>query len=174
MRLECSSCQSVALAPDNAAGTLFCPVCGADMDVEGRAGLRPIHYVAGLLLVVLCTTALAIGYVRMSTARRGTVTADNFTVHFSGGVTRDEAARFTRHLKQVGLTATEQITLLLTKEGSTYQLRWHVKDEFRDSTLLAAKLAEAAKNLSAEVLGGAPCEIHICDRDFRTIRVCAP
>ncbi|MGI9034437.1 MAG: hypothetical protein ACR2GD_00205 [Pyrinomonadaceae bacterium] len=62
----------------------------------------------------------------------------------------------------------------MDKDGSTYQFRMVVQKEKQNDPATLALMKTFASELSADVFGNAPVEVHVCDDQLKTLQVVKP
>ena len=85
-------------------------------------------------------------------------------------ITDAQAGKFAAWVDAEGGIGKEPGSFFLSKIGSAYVYHWTTHDFLVDAAFESA-IAERAKRLSAEVFGGAPVEVHLCDQELKTLRV---
>jgi len=92
-------------------------------------------------------------------------------LYYTSAVSKADAERLGRFLVESKTCGEKQISMQLTKSGSTLQFRLVVNPGVdKDGNKIATMQAMGAL-LSAQVFGGAPLEVQLCDDHFRTLRV---
>ena len=95
-------------------------------------------------------------------------------LYYTANITADEAQTLGDYLVEANFFDGQRKSVQLDKSGSTYQFRLVVKPEFRNDKSYHKLGKLFAKELSANVFNDEPVEIHICDENFKTIRVVKP
>jgi hypothetical protein len=92
-------------------------------------------------------------------------------LYYTTAVSKEDATRLQDFLIRSKVCGDSQISMQLTKSGSTRQFRIVVKPGFEKDKGYIATVQEMGETLSTRVFGGAPLEVHLCDDHFRTLRV---
>jgi hypothetical protein len=127
------------------------------------------NIISGILVIALL---LGVG---LGCSQHGTKLEFNGgELYYTANVTADEAQKLGDSLVEWGVFDGERKSVQLDKSDSTYQFRAVIKTELRNDKSYAKKLKLFAAQLSSEVFDEEPVEIHICDENFKTIRVVKP
>lgn len=95
-------------------------------------------------------------------------------LYYTDNVTEAEAKKLGDYLVKEGFFDGKKITVQLDKSGSTYQFRMVVVKEKQTDEATMEIMKTFAGQISKDVFGGAPTELHICDDQLKTIRVIKP
>jgi hypothetical protein len=95
-------------------------------------------------------------------------------LYFTSSVTRAEAEKLAEYLVRVGHFGGVRKRVQLTRAGKIYQVRYAVRKGVESDSGLIQDWQFAAAEMSREVFGGEPVEIHLCDRSLQTLRVVMP
>ncbi|MFH1577830.1 MAG: hypothetical protein ABIC18_02000 [Candidatus Omnitrophota bacterium] len=94
------------------------------------------------------------------------------SLFYTQAVTETEAGKLGDYLLETGFFQTEHPgTVQITKEGGTYQFRMVIKDEKEIEVEFLNLAAMFAAEISRDVFEGKQVEVHLCDKDFKTLRV---
>jgi hypothetical protein len=93
---------------------------------------------------------------------------------YTSNVTEAEARKLADYLNEVTENAPNAGTFQLNKRGDVYEVRMVVKDGVADDTSNDALMQLWGLGLSIKVFDKAPVEVHLCDRQLKTIRVLPP
>lgn len=92
-------------------------------------------------------------------------------LYYTKNVTEGDAKKLGDYLVKEKFFDGNPKTVQLDKNGSTYQFRMVVlKDKQNDPATLQL-MKTLASELSADVFGNAPTEIHVCDDQLKTLQV---
>jgi len=86
-------------------------------------------------------------------------------------VTDAEAERLGIYLISTKFADSTEKTVQVTRVGPVYQFRMVVKDDHQNDTALFKAFKLLSAELSNEVFNGAPVQIHVCDKNLKTLRV---
>jgi hypothetical protein len=92
-------------------------------------------------------------------------------LYYTANVKANEAQALGDYLLEGNFFDGKRKSVQLDKSGSTYQFRMVVKPELRNDKSYRDTCKLVARELSANVFDDEPVEIHICDENFKTIRV---
>ena len=95
-------------------------------------------------------------------------------LYYTDNVSETDAKKLGDYLVKSGFFSGKKLTVQLDKSGATYQFRMVVMPEKQNDETTAAMLKVFAGEISEEVFGGAPVELHICDDSLKTIRILKP
>ncbi len=93
---------------------------------------------------------------------------------YTSSVTKDETIRLGEYLVEADLFDGKPKTAQIDKSGDTYKFRIVARRGAERNPLFMFRFQQIGANLSENVFGGAPVEVHICDNNFRTVRVLKP
>jgi len=96
---------------------------------------------------------------------------DGTEVYHTSQVTDAEADAVGNYLISQKFADGQPKTVQLAKSGNTYQFRMVVKDGIDKDTSYAKIAKFFISMLSAQVLNGAPAEMHFCDDHLKTLKV---
>ena len=91
-------------------------------------------------------------------------------LYYTTAVSQEDAKRLGAFLVQEKIFDGRHISLQLTKEGQTLQVRFPVKPGFEKDEAYIASIRTLAAQISQQVFRGAPVEVHLCDSDLKTLR----
>lgn len=91
--------------------------------------------------------------------------------YFAASMSRDDAEFMGQYLLRDGFFAGQPVNVQLRKEGETLQFRLPVRQGREKDESYRTTCRKFAKELSKAVLHGGPVEVHLCDTNFRTLRV---
>lgn len=95
-------------------------------------------------------------------------------LYYTSNVTEADAKKLGDYLVKEGFFDGKTKTVQLDKEGSTYQFRMVVQPEKQNDEATMALMKTFAGQVSADVFGNAPTELHVCDEHLKTLRVIKP
>jgi preprotein translocase subunit SecF len=95
-------------------------------------------------------------------------------LYYTNNVTEAEAKKLGAYLTENGFYDGTPKSVQLDKSGSTYQFRMVVQPEKQNDEATAEILKEFGSQVSSAVFNNAPLEVHICDDQFKTLRVVKP
>ncbi len=90
---------------------------------------------------------------------------------YTSRVTGEEAVRLGEYLVESGFFDETEKTVHLTKTGTTYEFRMVVRDGVSEEDEFLELAVIFARELSANVFGGSPVDVHFCDDQLRTLRL---
>jgi hypothetical protein len=91
--------------------------------------------------------------------------------YFTASMSRDDAEILGQYLLRDGFFAGQPVNVQLRKQGEMLQFRLPVKQGLEKDESYVATCGKFAKELSKAMLHGGPVEVHLCDTNFRTVRV---
>jgi hypothetical protein len=91
--------------------------------------------------------------------------------YFTASMSRDDAEFLGQYLLRDGFFAGHPVNVQLRKDGQMLQFRLPVRQGLEKDESYLATCRKFAKELSKAVLHGGPVEVHLCDANFRTLRV---
>jgi len=101
----------------------------------------------------------------MLTYRNDTPEEVYSAVYYTGHVTEDEARRLGAYSQRVGLfRVPHTVTVLLSHAGGEYVVSFFVTEGEFDNLDLRRQVREYRVGVSAEVFGGQPVVVQLCDR----------
>ncbi|MBA2341813.1 MAG: hypothetical protein H0V88_15595 [Pyrinomonadaceae bacterium] len=86
-------------------------------------------------------------------------------------MTEAEANKLGEYLVKEKFFDGKEKTVQVNKEGSTYQFRMVVGENFRNDQNFLNNAKTFCTELSANVFGNAPVEVHVCDERLNTLKV---
>ena len=125
-----------------------------------------------LTTILVLTVLMAVG---LACTGHGTKLEYNGgELYYTDNVTESDAKKLGDYLVKSGFFNGRKITVQLDKAGATYQFRMVVMPEKQNDEPTAVLMKAFAGEISEEVFGGAPVELHICDNQLKTLRVLKP
>jgi hypothetical protein len=127
--------------------------------------------------VVVCIGALLLLFVVVPRLTLGTEIplSNGSQLFYTSAVSEAEAQKLAQHLEKTLLKDNAQAgSIQLHRSGSTYQLRFVVKEGAEKNDLAVLVFQVYGRMASQEVFNGAPVEVQLCDQSFTTIRVLPP
>ena len=154
------------------------PAQVAQASGQPASGARPWHQsrwyriLFGLCFSVVGVAKLCNGLVLLTgTTKYGAVLKVNQSdLYYTTAVSKTEAEALGDYLVQAKFFDGRQLSVQLTKEGQTLQVRFPVKPGFEKDEAYAASVGVAAEELSQKVFRGQPVEIDLCDSELKTLR----
>lgn len=151
-------------------------ICGSLLSLAQRPRrdkpwLKPLvttSVAAGGLIVVFALVIPVSGYGDRLGAELSYGGSDLF---YREPVTKAEALRLKDYLSKIGLFDGKDKSLQIRRTGSTYEFRMVVKEGMTEDAELNDFCRQLSKDLSREVFNGAAVSIHLCDDNFKTIRI---
>lgn len=142
---------------------------------QARTGILAVAVVGGLFLVA----GGAVGVWLLSSLTAGPPTSGRVDVagsplRWSAPVTEAEAVRLGRYLETQGPERNAAYGLEIRRSGATYEYRMAVKTGLDKDETYVRLVKQFARQLSRDVFGGQPVDIHLCDESMKTIRVVVP
>jgi len=95
-------------------------------------------------------------------------------LYYTDNVTEADAKKLGEYLVKEGFFSGKKITVQLDKAGATYQFRMVVMPEKQSDEATLEIMKTFAGQISEDVFGGAPTELHICDEQLKTLKVLKP
>ena len=95
---------------------------------------------------------------------------NNAELYYTTLVTEDEAQSLGKYLVNQGIFNGEPRTAQLTKSGRTYEVRFVTKKGIEQDPQYIDLLKQSAVEISRNVFGSAPVDIHMCDENLATVR----
>jgi hypothetical protein len=95
-------------------------------------------------------------------------------LYYTSSVTSSEANKLGQYLVKVNFFNGDNKAVQLNKTGSTYEYRMVVKKGMENDEEFIKIAKGMAKDLSSNVFGGNPVDIHLCDDHLKTLRVVVP
>ena len=95
-------------------------------------------------------------------------------VYYTNNVTETEARKLGDYLVKEEFFDGKPKTVQLDKSGSTYQFRMVVQKEKQNDPNTVELMKAFAGQISSDVFGNAPTELHICDESLKTVSVVKP
>ena len=122
-----------------------------------------------LTTILVLTVLMAVG---LACTGHGTKLEYNGgELYYTDNVTETDAKKLGDYLVKSGFFGGKKVTVQLDKAGATYQFRMVVMPEKQNDEPTAVLMKAFAGEISEEVFGGAPVELHICDDSLKTIKV---
>ena len=122
-----------------------------------------------LTTILVLTVLLAVG---LACTGYGTKLEYNGgELYYTDNVTEADAKKLGDYLVKSGFFGGKKVTVQLDKAGATYQFRMVVMPEKQNDEPTMLLMKAFAGEISEEVFGGAPVELHICDDQLKTIKV---
>jgi hypothetical protein len=90
-------------------------------------------------------------------------------LYYTTAVTREEAKQLGDYLLKQKFFDGRHVSVQLTKEKQTFQVRFPVKADYLKDKSYLAEIRAMDVELSKNVFHGAPVEVHLCDGDFKTL-----
>jgi hypothetical protein len=94
-----------------------------------------------------------------------------FQVFYEHSVTDEQAGKAIGWLDEQGHIGKETGAAFLRKAGPAFALHLPMHDGISVDAEYDAIAADVAKRLSAEVFAGAPVEVHLCNRQLKTLKI---
>lgn len=127
----------------------------------------PVLHLALASLLVLTLTALwGCGNKYGTELKYG-----NGRLFYTPAVTETDAKKLGDYLNGLRFFDGAEKSAQIDKQGEKYEFRFPVKKEFENDEAFLANSKQTCKELSAQVFGGAPVEVHLCDNKLKTLRV---
>ncbi|CAN5517939.1 hypothetical protein BH10ACI1_BH10ACI1_25710 [soil metagenome] len=95
-------------------------------------------------------------------------------IYYTKNSNESDAKKLGQYLIEKGFFNGTEKSVQLDKSGSTNQVRIVIQPGQENDEKLAETLKNLARELSGEVFGGAPTEIHLCDNTLKTLKVVKP
>ncbi len=95
----------------------------------------------------------------------------NIEVYYKKGVSIEEVDKLGNYLKDNGWNDGETKTVQLVKSGDIYLVRVVVKEGIDQDQEYISLFKVVANELSYEVFDGKTVEIHLCDKNLKTLKV---
>ena len=131
--------------------------------------MKNTNIISGILVLAIL---LSVG---LGCSKHGTkLEINGGELFYTANITADEAQTLGDYLVEGNFFDGKRKSVQLDKSGSTYQFRMVVKPELRNDKSYRETCKLAAKDFSTNVFNDEPVEIHICDENFKTIRVVKP
>jgi hypothetical protein len=137
----------------------------------------PVLVLGGGLMVIAAGLAVVFLLLFLPRMTRGTEIPIGKTsqLYYKSTVSRDEAQKLAAHLDATLFNHLENhATVQVNRDGNTYQLRFVTKPGVQPTEFEVLLLQAYGAQVSREVFGGAPVEVHLCDQSLETIRVLPP
>jgi hypothetical protein len=145
----------------------------APQTARPRTGKRLGQIVVGICVMLVGFSQLSRGLVLLTGATNYgmLLKVNQADLYYTSAVSIEDAARLQNFLIQSKICGDKQISMQLTKSGKMLQFRMVVKPGFDKDESYLSTVQEMGATLSAHVFGGVPLEVHLCDDQFRTLRV---
>jgi hypothetical protein len=91
-------------------------------------------------------------------------------LYYTSAVSKDDAKRLGDFLVQQKIFDGRQISMQLTKNGQTVQVRFPVKPGFEKNEAYVASVQVLGDQISQQVFQGASLEVDLCDDALKTLR----
>ncbi len=126
----------------------------------------------GLCVAVIGVAKLCNGLVLLTGATRygAVLKVDQSDLYYTTAVSKDQAQALGDYLVQAKFFDGRHLSVQLTKEGQTLQVRFPVKPGFDQDEAYVVSVRVAADELSQKVFHGQPVEIDLCDSELKTLR----
>lgn len=116
------------------------------------------------------------GYVRSGLGMAKLVgTQDNLTVRFdydiAGTSEAGRAKKLVEYFKSVIPDKELWYALIVDKLGNTYRVYFPVKQGIENDFLMMLQMKALVNEISTQVFDGGRVDLHLCDTDFKTVRV---
>lgn len=95
-------------------------------------------------------------------------------LYYTKNVTEGDAKKLGDYLVKEKFFDGAPKTVQLDKDGSTYQFRMVVQKEKQNDPATISLMKSFATEVSADVFGNAPVEVHVCDDQLKTLQVVKP
>ncbi len=92
-------------------------------------------------------------------------------LYYTDSVTEAEANKLGEYLVKGEFFDGKEKTVQVNKEGGTYQFRMVVGENFRNDQDFLDNAKTFCSELSINVFGNAPVEVHVCDERLNTLKV---
>lgn len=125
-----------------------------------------------LSTILVLTVLMAVGLACSSYGTK--LDFNNGELYYTDNVTETDAKKLGDYLVKSGFFGGKKVTVQLDKSGATYQFRMVVMPEKQNDEATLILMKAFAGEISEEVFGGAPTELHICDDQLKTIKVLQP
>ena len=125
-----------------------------------------------LSTILVLTVLMAVGLACSSYGTK--LDFNNGELYYTDNVTEADAKKLGEYLVKSGFFGGKKVTVQLDKSGATYQFRMVVMPEKQSDEATLILMKAFAGEISEEVFGGAPTELHICDDQLKTVKVLQP
>jgi hypothetical protein len=95
-------------------------------------------------------------------------------LYYTAAVTKDEAQKLGDFLVREKFFDGNEKTVQLNKAAGVYEVRMVIKKGFDQDPHNLELFKEFAAQISRDVYGSAPVDIHLCDEYLKTLRVVSP
>jgi rhomboid protease GluP len=136
---------------------------GWGIRVAGIAGVIAVLTVTGFLMAA-----------KKSPSYGSLMEFNGGQLFYTSSVTKDETVRLGEYLVEADLFDGKPKTAQIDKSGDTYKFRVIAMEGAERNPFFMVAFQQIGANLSENVFDGAPVEIHICDNDFKTVKVLKP
>lgn len=164
----------VSLAPDFEGRKGFCPECGAEVR---WAKPVPQHKTSRTRIAIAAAVGLLAAFVLFTVVaesryqQHGTMIARNGgELFYTSRVQKAEAERLSDYLVKCGFFNGDRKSVQIDREGRWYRFRMIVKKGIETDPQNIAVMKAFITDLSRDVFGGLPVEIHLCDDHFNTLK----
>lgn len=96
---------------------------------------------------------------------------NNGELFYTSNISQNRANKLGNYLVESGYFDGNRKTVQIDKSGNTYKFRMVVKKGLEDDSRTIKLLRLYSKELSSNVFGGNPVDIHLCDVNLKTLRV---
>jgi hypothetical protein len=126
----------------------------------------------GLCFAVIGVAKLCNGLVLLTGATKygAVLKVSQADLYYTTAVSKDEAQALGDYLVQKEFLDGRHLSVQLTKEGQTLQVRFPVKPGFEKDEAYVASVGVMGRELSQEVFHGTPTEVDLCDSELKTLR----
>jgi len=131
-------------------------------------GIR-VAAIAGVMAVLTVTGFLIAS--KISPSYGNLMEFNGGQLFYTSSVTKDETIRLGEYLVEADLFDGKPKTAQIDKSGDTYKFRIIAMEGAEKNPLFMVAFQQVGANLSENVFDGAPVEIHVCDNNFKTVKV---
>jgi hypothetical protein len=162
------SCQ-----PFNAAHETACSPTAAPVGLVAKSRPRRwLQVFIGVGVIFIGAAKLLNGLVLLTGATNYGILMEinHGDLYYTSAVSKDDAKRLGDFLVQQKIFDGRQISMQLTKNGQTMQVRFPVKPGFEKNEAYVASVQALGVQISQQVFQGAPLEVDLCDDSLKTLR----
>ncbi len=99
------------------------------------------------------------------------ISVEKVEIRYTSGVKKEEAEKLGEFLKKNKFADGTPKTVQFSRRGSTYRFRFVVREGAEKDEAITRAAQETVGEISKDVLGGAPVEVHMCDDFLHTVKV---
>jgi len=150
------------------------PICtvATQTSTPARPVIRRLRLVMGCGIAMFGIAKICNGLMLLTGATNygALLEVNHGNLYYTTAVSQEEAKALGGFLVEAKIFDGREISIQLTREGRTLQVRFPVKPGFDKDEAYITSIRALGTQISQRVFRGAPVEVDLCDHDLKTLR----